>query len=129
MARITVEDCLKVIPNKYELVELAAHRSKELIYGAKRQVKCKNKDLVVALREIAEGKLSVEYLRHSFISRFKANHNVESDDPYIEEADAFFMDNISEMPTGNMQTIDVSAEDSEIDDMIEEDVLDLSMDS
>lgn len=57
MARITVEDCLKRIPNRFELVVVAARRAKELLQGARPLVKTDNKEVVTALREIAEGKV------------------------------------------------------------------------
>ncbi|MEK6624548.1 MAG: DNA-directed RNA polymerase subunit omega [Bdellovibrionota bacterium] len=55
MARITVEDCLARVENRYELVHLATKRVKQLREGADPVVKSKNKDIVTALREIASG--------------------------------------------------------------------------
>ncbi len=56
MARITVEDCLEKVPNRFSLVLLAAQRARQLINGAQPLVKAdKNKPLVIALREIAAG--------------------------------------------------------------------------
>lgn len=60
MARITVEDCLARVPNRFELVLAAARRSKQLIKGAQPLVESNNKELVTALREIAAGKVLVE---------------------------------------------------------------------
>ncbi len=57
MARITVEDCLKNIPNKFELVLLATKRVKLLIKGAQPLIKSDNREVVLALREIAAGKV------------------------------------------------------------------------
>jgi DNA-directed RNA polymerase subunit omega len=57
MARITVEDCLLRIPNRFQLVVVAARRAKDLLQGARPLVKSENKDVVTALREIAEGKV------------------------------------------------------------------------
>jgi DNA-directed RNA polymerase subunit omega len=59
MARITVEDCLEKIPNRFELVLGAARRAKQLLKGARPLVESNNKDVVTALREIAAGKVSV----------------------------------------------------------------------
>lgn len=53
MARITVEDCLHKIPNRFELVVVAAQRAKELLKGTLPLVPSDNKDVVTALREIA----------------------------------------------------------------------------
>jgi DNA-directed RNA polymerase subunit omega len=59
MARITVEDCLEKIPNRFELVLGAARRAKQLLKGARPLVESNNKDVVTALREIAAGKVAV----------------------------------------------------------------------
>ncbi len=57
MARITVEDCLAKIPNRFQLVVVAARRAKELLKGAPPLVRSENKEVVTALREIAAGKV------------------------------------------------------------------------
>ena len=61
MARVTVEDCLEVIPNRFLLAMVAAKRSKQLYKGAEPLIenKANNKKVVLALREIADTK--VEY--------------------------------------------------------------------
>ena len=60
MARVTVEDCLKIVPNRFELVLIASNRARELQEGAEPIIKLKEKEknTVVALREIASGKFS-----------------------------------------------------------------------
>lgn len=55
MARITVEDCLKTIPNRFELVLAATYRARQLVQGHTPRVESKNKPTVIALREIAVG--------------------------------------------------------------------------
>ncbi|MBC8418158.1 MAG: DNA-directed RNA polymerase subunit omega [Desulfobacteraceae bacterium] len=55
MARITVEDCLKKVDNRFGLIHLTAKRVRQLKKGAEPMVVCKNTDIVVALREIAAG--------------------------------------------------------------------------
>ena len=57
MARITVEDCLRRVDNRFGLIHLAAKRVRQLRKGAEPMVVCKNKDTVVALREIAANKV------------------------------------------------------------------------
>ncbi|HWP58963.1 MAG TPA: DNA-directed RNA polymerase subunit omega [Candidatus Acidoferrales bacterium] len=57
MARVTIEDCLKKIPNHFELVLLASKRAKQLMAGAKPLVQSDNREIVTALREIAAGKV------------------------------------------------------------------------
>jgi DNA-directed RNA polymerase subunit omega len=61
MARITVEDCLEKVGNRFELVLAAARRAKQLLKGAPPLVESDNKEVVTALREIAAGKVRVEY--------------------------------------------------------------------
>lgn len=61
MARITVEDCLKRIPNRFLLVHMAAKRVRQIREGSEYLVSApKNEDIVVALREIAAGKVSIK---------------------------------------------------------------------
>jgi DNA-directed RNA polymerase subunit omega len=57
MARVTVEDCLENVENRFALVHLASVRSKQLHRGSRPLVSCKNREAVIALREIAEGKV------------------------------------------------------------------------
>jgi len=61
MARITVEDCLERVPNRFELVLLAARRAKQLLKGARPLVESDNKEIVTALREIADEKVRLSY--------------------------------------------------------------------
>ena len=61
MARITVEDCLEQVPNRFELVLLAARRAKQLLKGARPLVESDNKEIVTGLREIAAGKVRLRY--------------------------------------------------------------------
>jgi DNA-directed RNA polymerase subunit omega len=57
MARITVEDCLKKVESRFELVILAARRAKMIMKGAKPLVEADNRPIVTALREVAAGKV------------------------------------------------------------------------
>lgn len=66
MARITVEDCLKRIPNRFQLTLAATYRARQLTVGSTPQIDIdpsdKDKPTVVALREIAAGKVGLEML-------------------------------------------------------------------
>ena len=85
MARITVEDCLKKIDNQYDLVLLAKERTSQLNSGAEMLVEKDNdKNTVVALREIGEGKVSIDELKKNAILRLRKEPN-ESDEEVIEE--------------------------------------------
>ncbi len=57
MARITIEDCLGGVSSRFELVSLATKRARQLLKGASPLLKCDNRDIVTALREIAAGKV------------------------------------------------------------------------
>ena len=59
MARITVEDCLDKIPNRFQLALVAIKRAKMLLGGARPLVETNNKDVVTALREIAQGQVKL----------------------------------------------------------------------
>ena len=63
MARITVEDCLKQIPNRFELALAATYRARMLAQGHSAKVESKDKPTVTALREIASGLTGLEMLR------------------------------------------------------------------
>jgi DNA-directed RNA polymerase subunit omega len=62
MARITVEDCLNTVPNRFELVLVGARRAKMLLKGARPLVESDNKEVVTALREIAAAEVTLEYV-------------------------------------------------------------------
>jgi len=80
MARVTVEDCVDKVPNRFELVLLAAHRARQIASGAPILVERDNdKNPVVALRELAEEKLTSEGLRELLIHGLQKN--VEVDEP------------------------------------------------
>ena len=59
MARITVEDCLERVDNRFQLVLLAAKRAKQLLKGSRPLLDSDNKEVVTALREIAATKVKI----------------------------------------------------------------------
>jgi len=59
MARITVEDCLEHVDNRFQLVLLAAKRAKQLLKGSRPLLESENKEVVTALREIADSKVKL----------------------------------------------------------------------
>ncbi|MDX1950357.1 MAG: DNA-directed RNA polymerase subunit omega [Rickettsiales bacterium] len=64
MARVTIEDCLEKVDDRFELVALAAQRAKEISAGAELTIERKGeKDTVISLREIAEGNVTIDSLR------------------------------------------------------------------
>lgn len=84
MARVTVEDCVEKIPNRYELLMVAAQRAKDIEQGSPLRVDRDNdKNAVVALREIAEDKVSIEDLQKSLVLNLQKY--VEVEEPEEEE--------------------------------------------
>ena len=80
MARVTVEDCVDKVPNRFELVMLASHRAREISAGGQITVDRDNdKNPVVALREIAEETQSAEDLRERLIESHQTQ--IEVDEP------------------------------------------------
>ena len=80
MARVTVEDCVDKVPNRFELVMLAAHRAREIASGAPLTVGRDNdKNPVVALREIAEETQQADDLRERMIEAHQTQ--IEVDEP------------------------------------------------
>ncbi len=68
MARVTVEDCIEIIPNRFDLVLLAAHRARNISAGSPLTIERDNdKTPVVALREIADETLELDDLRESLV--------------------------------------------------------------
>lgn len=80
MARVTVEDCVDKVPNRFELVLLAAHRARAIANGSPMTVEQENdKNPVIALREIAEQTVPPDDMRESLIHSIQKN--VEVDEP------------------------------------------------
>jgi DNA-directed RNA polymerase subunit omega len=89
MARVTVEDCVLKVPNRFELVLLAAQRAREITSGAPLTLdRDDDKNPVIALREIAEDTVGLEHLRNSVVRGMQKH--VELDEP--EEAHELELD-------------------------------------
>ena len=83
MARVTVEDCVTRVPNRFDLVLLGARRARDISAGAPLSVERDNdKNPVVALREIADGTVATEQLGEEIIRAFQKH--VEVDEPEAE---------------------------------------------
>ena len=80
MARVTVEDCVDKVPNRFDLVMLAAHRAREIYTGSPLSIERDNdKNPVVALREIAEETQQIDDLRERMIE--SSQTQIEVDEP------------------------------------------------
>ena len=126
MARVTVEDCIDKIPNRYELLMVAAQRAKDIAAGAPLTVARDNdKNSVVALREIAEETVSIEELQKSLVmglQKFVEVEEAEEEELEIMAAEKELAD-LDEQFTGLLP-------DAEIDDNMQihggdDDALDL----
>lgn len=85
MARVTVEDCIERVSNRFELVLLAAHRARAISNGSEMTVEPdRDKNPVIALREVAEGTIPPDDLREGLIHSIQKN--VEVDEPEAEAA-------------------------------------------
>jgi DNA-directed RNA polymerase subunit omega len=83
MARVTVEDCVLKVPNRFDLVMLAAQRARDVAAGGQLTIERDNdKNPVVALREIADETIDLEGLRNNLIQGLQ--RNVEQDEPEEE---------------------------------------------
>ena len=92
MARITVEDCLEKIDSQYDLVLLAKERTSQLNAGEESLVsKDNDKNTVLALREIGDGKISLKTLEDSAINKLRKikSQIKESEDVEIDQEDDF----------------------------------------
>ena len=109
MARITVEDCLRKVPSRFELVHLAAQRVRQIREGSEYLViSPKNEDIVVALREIAAGKITQENMAAAMASGFFKADAFENDG---------IRDDIAEEMVRNMdEGAGIAGDDLEVDD-------------
>lgn len=116
MARVTVEDCVEVVSNRFELVMLAARRARELAAGSSMTIERKNdRNPVVALREIAEKTISVDSLKDSIV---RSLQRVSFADASDEELESEFMDAFN----GSLDSIDDDEDDVATSQMLEADV-------
>jgi DNA-directed RNA polymerase subunit omega len=117
MARVTVEDCIDKVPNRFELILLSAHRARAISAGAPITVERDNdKNPVVALREIADKTLSPDDLKEDLIHSMQ--RYVEVDEPEGESGQSIGGDE-----TTPALSRDDIANDTEIDPLSEEELL------
>jgi DNA-directed RNA polymerase subunit omega len=122
MARVTVEDCVLKIPNRFDLVMLAAQRAREILAGAPLTVERDNdKNPVVALREIAEETVSIDNLSNNLVTGLQ--RHIENDEP--EEDGAGFGagagDLLAEMQQAQISQDEADDADMSIDGEFEDD--------
>jgi len=114
MARVTVEDCVLRVPNRFDLVMVAAQRAREVSAGALLTIDRDNdKNPVVALREIADGTVNLDDLSNAVVTGLQKH--VENDEP--EEEGQGFGVGAGEDLLAEMQQAQISEEEAEDADM------------
>ena len=114
MARVTVEDCVVKVPNRFDLVMVAAQRAREISAGALLTIERDNdKNPVVALREIADGTVNLDELSNAVVTGLQKH--VENDEP--EEEGQGFGVGAGEDLLAEMQQAQISEEEAEDADM------------
>lgn len=110
MARVTVEDCVTKIPNRFELVMIAGQRARDISSGARLTIDRDNdKNPVVALREIADETVNLDNLRNALVTGLQKH--VEVDEPEEEEMAPMVIDR-------DMMAVDVASDEEIGDDML-----------
>lgn len=131
MARVTVEDCIDKIPNRYELLMVAAQRAKDISTGSPITLPRDNdKNPVIALREIAESTVNIEDLQKSLVMGLQKY--VEVEEPEEEELEIMAAEkelvDLDEQFSGLLLDSDVSESMQVVDEDGDVDDLDLSAD-
>src|SRR5580704_3880448 len=129
MARVTVEDCVLKVPNRFELVLIASQRAREITAGAQLTLERDNdKNPVVALREIADDTVVIDKLQDSLIRGMQKHVEIDEPEEAIELEPNLF--GVSEealgVPGDDIEEIDVEAAD---DEELAEDMLTVADDS
>ena len=89
MARVTVEDCVERVPNRFDLVLLAAQRSREIGKGSELTIERDNdKNPVVALREIADETVSLDGLGDGLVKGLQRQHEVDEPEDDVIDLDS-----------------------------------------
>ena len=117
MARVTVEDCIDKLPNRFELVLLAAHRARSISQGAPITVERDNdKNPVVALREIADETVNLDGLRESLVKGLQRQVEVDEPEEEILEVMADEAALAQAMMAGAAQAAEAAEDEVEIPD-------------
>ncbi len=121
MARVTVEDCIDKVPNRFELVLLAAHRARTISAGSPLTVEADNdKNPVIALREIAEGTVSPGDLEEEFVQSMQKYVEVDEPEP---ETPVMITSRNTVAPASPVLGQDDQSKDNVIDTLREDDML------
>lgn len=116
MARITIEDCLSKVDDRFKVVMLCAERTRELNSGSKPILDCNDKNIIVALREIAAG-IDIEKIREAAINKYRRRKNLElfqENSEQLDEIEKLLTD--SDLSNESSDNIDVELSDIFTDD-------------
>jgi len=124
MARVTVEDCVDKVPNRFELVLYSAHRARSMTVGAEILVERDNdKNPVVALREIAEEKMKPADLHEDLVSSMQKRIEVDEPEEDNFELSAPQLPHHEATPEVAEEGSDAEVVEQEMPQMSEEDIL------
>jgi len=129
MARVTVEDCVVKVPNRFELVLVAAQRAREITAGATLTLdRDDDKNPVVALREIADDTVAVDRLQDSLIRGMQKHVEIDEPEETIELEPNLFgvAEEALGVPGDDIEDVDLEASE---DDELAEDVLTVEEDA
>ena len=113
MARITVEDCVRIVPNRFELCLIASNRAKAILSGAPTTLDRREKPSVISLREIADGLADVDNIRGNILSNLK-NRGLSDDslkdetvvESVNEEVESYVADQGASFSSENLEVED-----------------------
>lgn len=89
MARVTVEDCIEIIPNRFDLVVMAGQRAKQIASGSPlTQDRDNDKDSVVALREIADQTIDIDLVGEDLVQAYQKQHGFDHTDVLDDDVPA-----------------------------------------
>jgi DNA-directed RNA polymerase subunit omega len=95
MARITVEDCITIVPNRFELCLVASNRAKSILSGSSTELDRKEKPAVISLREIADGTVDIEAVKENIVKTIK-NRNLFNTNQNDSETSQSVIEEISQ---------------------------------
>ena len=130
MARITVEDCIDKFPSRFELVLVASNRARKLHAGENPTVEIdKDKNTVIALREIAEETLTKEKLKNDLIEEYQTN-NFSEDQELDEDVNELEENsNENQIEKQESDSVEISQNVKNDDDLTDEISVEASQDS
>lgn len=117
MARVTVEDCVLKVPNRFELVMMASQRARDISSGASLTVDRDNdKNPVVALREIADETVSLDTLNNSLIQARQKQSEQDEPEEDIVEFDTPMMPSAAEQALAEEEALPAPEEEEDEDE-------------